>query len=355
MARGQPRQDIAYRTRNWIWYWMIRYESGLSDEALDDLYAKARDNPAVSLGAFSRIRSMGSSPCDPRGFRKSQPIFDAVHCEENRKAGRFEKARQAFESPLWELLSTRDMPLTRLQEIIADIAQARGLTRIQPNETYDIYTVIPDQQLLTNAGLMVDDQRALADILRAMDLDTTAMLAALYHEALRTMQHQRALMLRDFIGVPLGIFLSTFQPPDPMFALMMHLLTDRILCDYWATEHDWFEATGREPSGSTSETTRQREINDFVEWYVGGKRNARRHAPPGLSLPMVEPLALSWLRDNRDEIRSLRGDIERQQASMSGESAELPKSTQARTEKDTLKAREIVARNIRRLLMEERE
>lgn len=313
MTRGQPRQDIAYRTRNWVWYWIIREESGLSDEALDNLYAKARDNPAVSLGAFSRIRNMGSSPRDSRGFRKSAPIYEAIHCEENRKAGRFEKARRAFESPLWEILSTRDIPLTRLQEIVADIAQTRGLTRIEPSEIQDIRTVVPDEKILSKAGLLNHDQRALVDILRVMDLDTTAMLAALYHEALRTMQHQRALMLRDHIGVPLGIFLSTFQPPDPMFALLMHLMTDRILCDFWVTEQDWFDATAREPSKSTSETSRQREINSFVAWYVGEDRNARRRAPAGLSLPMVAPPALDWLRDCREDVESLSSAIKQRQ------------------------------------------
>lgn len=353
MARGQPRQDIAHRTRNWIWYWMIRQESGLSDEALDNLYAKAKDNPAVSLGAFSRIRGMGSSPCDSRGFRKSQPVFEAVHCDANRKAGRFERARLAFDSPFWELLSTRDMPLTRLQLIIAELSQARGLTRIRPSETFDIYAVVPDRQLLANAGLVNDDQRALSEILRVMDLDTTAILAALYHEALRTMQHQRALMLRDYIGVPLAVFLSTFEPPDPMFALMLHLLTDRILCDFWVTEHDWFEATSRVPSKSTSETARQREINDFVEWYVGGKRNARTDATPGLSLPMVESPALSWLRGNREEIQSLRNEIELQgDSSSSGHANQIYDSG---LKKETARARERAAWIIRQLTIDEHE
>lgn len=322
MGRGQPRLDIALRARNWIWYWMVRRESGLTDSELEARYAKSRDNPSESLPTFTRVRTMGTSPQDTRGFRKSGSIYDAVHCQENREAGKFEAARRAFESPFWEMLTTPNPSLARLQEIIESISTKRGLTRIRDYEIHILNGVISNEQLLKDVGIKIGDEHAIHELLKIQDLDTTALLAALYHEAIRNFRLDRALLLQDYVALPITMFLSTFQPEDPVFELAFMLVSDRILSDYWVTELDWYEATGRTPPRSGSEDSRIKEINGFLAWYTANPRNLPKKKSPGLGIPAAPPPALLWFRKNSDELISLQKKIEWGQTFVSPADAE---------------------------------
>lgn len=303
-ARGQPRLDIAWRARNWVWYWMVRHESGLSDSELEAQYAKSRDNPGESLPAFTRVHNLGTSPRDPRGFRKLSPIFEAVHSEENRKVGKFEDARRAFESPFWELLTTRDLPLARLQEIIESISGERGLTQIT-NDEVEILETLSDDQLLRDVGLKVNEEQAIKHLLEISDLDTTALLAALYREALREFKLDRALLLQGYETDPLMNFLEAAQLPVRVSNLVIILNLDRIWRDRWITEMDWYKATGTEPSGSSSEAARLKEINGFLAWYAE-PINITVKSSPCLGVPIAPPPALLWLRENTEGFDLLR-------------------------------------------------
>ena len=300
---GQPRTDIALRARNWIWYSLVQSESLLSDDDLDRVFVQLVDQDPKRPKTFARIRRMGSAPTDVRGYRKKSSIYAAVHSEENQRNGDFEHARRAFESPLWEILTVRDLNHERIQEIIWTITHARGLTRVDPHELEDLDAIVRDTDLLKAIGLSITDKDCLTEIYLPQDLDAVAVLAALYREALTAHSLKRAVLLQDAISTVCMNFLAAWRPPDFLTSLLLRLIDDRICGTIWIDEHVWSTATGVEltnMSKGDTESRRKREIHAFVNWYIGDRKALAK--PTRLSLPKAPVPALEWVREYRDTL-----------------------------------------------------
>lgn len=303
MAAGQPRTDIALRARNWIWYSLVQSESLLSDDDLDRVFVLLADEDPKRPRTFARIRRMGSAPTDIRGYRKKSSIYAAVHSQENRRNGNFEHARRAFESPLWEILTERDLSQERIQEIIWTITRARGLTRVDRHELDDLNAIIRDTDLLKSIGLSIADKDCLTDVYLPQDLDAVAVLAALYREALATHNLKRAAFLQNSISSVCMNFLAAWRPPDFLINLILRLIDDRICGNIWIDEHVWATATGIElvnMSKGGTESRRKREIHAFVKWYLGDRKELTK--PIHLSLPKAPAPALEWVREHRETL-----------------------------------------------------
>jgi len=282
MAAGQPRTDIALRARNWIWYSLVQSESQLSDDDLDRAFVLLADEDPKRPRTFARIRRMGSAPTDMRGYRKKSSIYAAVHSQENRRNGEFEHARRAFESPLWEILTDRDLSKERIQEIIWTISRARGLTRVDRNELDDINDIVRDTDLLKSIGLSIADKDCLTDIYLPQDLDAVAALAALYREALSVHNLNRAALLQNSISSVCMNFLAAWRPPDFLINLVLRLIDDRICGNIWVDEHVWSAKTGVElvnMSRGGTESRRKNEIHAFVRWYIGDRKALAMNRP----------------------------------------------------------------------------
>lgn len=307
MAAGQPRTDIAFRARNWIWYSLVRSESLLSDDDLDRAFVQLTDKDLKRPRTFARIWGMGSAPTDTRGYRKKSSVYAAVHSEENRRNGDFEHARRAFESPVWELLTDRDVSQNRIQEIIWTITDARGLTRVAPHEIDDLSAIVQDPSLLKSIGLSLDDKDCLTDVYLPQDLDAVAVLAALYREALTEHNLSRASHLQFSISSVCMNFLAAWRPPDFLINLMLRLIDDRICGNIWIDEHVWSTAAGVElvnMSKGGTESKRKREIHAFVKWYLSDRSGLPKLSQ--LSLPKSPSPALKWARKHREALAAYK-------------------------------------------------
>ena len=303
MSAGQPRTDIALRARNWIWYSLVRSESLLSDDDLDRAFVLLVDEDPKRPRTFARIRRMGSAPTDIRGYRKKSSIYAAVHSEENQRNGDFEHARRAFESPLWEILTNRDLSQERIQEIIWTITRARGLTRVGKHELDDLDAIVGDAEFLKSIGLSIADKDCLSDVYLPHDLDAVAVLAALYREALIAHNLTRAALLKNSISHVCMNFLAAWRPPDFLISLVLRLIDDRVCGNIWVDEHAWSATTGNElvnMSKGGNESKRKREIHAFVDWYIGDRKDLTKWTH--LSLPKAPVPALEWVREHRETL-----------------------------------------------------
>lgn len=314
MTAGQPRTDIALRARNWIWYSLVQSESLLSDDDLDRTFIQLVDKDPKRPRTFARIRRMGSAPTDMRGYRKKSSIYAAVHSEENQRSGDFEDARRAFESPLWEILTNRDLSQERLQEIIWTITHARGLTRVGKHELDDLDAIVRDTELLKSIGLSIIDKDCLTDVYLPQDLDAVAVLSALYREALAAHNLTRAALLQNSISNVCMNFLAAWRPPDFLISLILRLIDDRICGNIWIDEHVWSTTTGSElinMSKGGNESKRRREISSFVKWYIGDRKSLTKSAH--LSLPKIPVPALEWVRGHRESLTAYKDAIRQDQ------------------------------------------
>ena len=308
MPAGQPPLDIAVRCRNWLWYWIVKELSGLSDGKLDKQFAGAAgvgDRPRT----FYRYRTFGSSPADIRGYRKNGlSVYCAVHGEGHAGYLLYEHARLAFESALWELIAKPGISVARCREIVGVLVSRRGLTRIAQEEAEVLEGLIDDPNLLVRLGLARNAEQMIEPLLDQIDLDLIALLGALYKIALATGELQRALVLQSALERAATLFAEMWRVPLFLQALFGHMLGDRLFRNAWLTEQDWVQETGAlldraSNRRSVSDAQRRREVRAFVTWYISPKRKAGRRDPYDSGLPMAATPALLWSRRYADALK----------------------------------------------------
>lgn len=308
MRAGQPPLDLAYRARNWLWYWLVKCASDLSDDDLDRLFGSA------GLGkrprTFYRFRTLGSSPTDRRGYRKSGvSVFDTLHGESNPNRARYEIARRSFSSELWELLTQRELPVARLEAIVESILIKRGLTRIRQAEISLLRDVVDDPLVLVGLGHTRSDAAALAPFDDDVGLEVVTLLGCLYRLSISGHQLERAVALRDATERLVVLFTATWQAPEFLASLLLRLVRDRILGSTWVTEMDWRKSNpveDRRKKQRNSEAKRRQEIHALVHWYAFSPRDAGHGLPENAGLPIPLTPALQWTRERADTLEAVR-------------------------------------------------
>lgn len=281
--RGRPSIDLALRVRNIGWYWLIKAETKKSDEALDKMFVRSvskEQQPRV----FFRIRAVGSSPAELRGYRGRLSLYDTVHAE-----GAYPRAKAWYSSCLWEVLTHPRWAAADYSQFIDREARARNWLR--PDAAlFELGQAAFGEGAFSDGGA-----RAYNAMLQHLGgyptLNNIGLLCALFREAHAAFALDRAEDVRACILLGLTQHLRTCPLPDVIARCFDRLIRDRVLNNVWLDETDM-------PSRSAGKRgTRQRQIKEGLAWYASGLSNSNS-APPLPILRMSD--RVKWLVDNRD-------------------------------------------------------
>ena len=299
---GHPSMDIAFRVRNWGWYWLVKIiaaqQAGknVSDLALDQKFTNRGGRcPAV----FSRIRQTATSPDSVKGLGNGvKSICDCVHSTSG-----YLLAEKWFNSPLWKILTVKNMELEEIQKIIGSEISNRGYFRIKPED-------VP----VARAGLGSDEpalKRSPSSVYSAMlyhyiecevNPEYLGILCALYREAHLEHQHQTAQHLETALRHAISVFTRKLMS-DPVVKvdekvvnLITLLIEDRVLHDRWHSIDDVKDLKAK---------TDLQKLQNFCNWYISKKRIGRQDS--NSIYPIVNDTPRTqWLLQNKKKIKVIR-------------------------------------------------
>lgn len=310
---GNPPTDIAWRLRNWVWYWQVKEATGLSDEALDTAYLSPPSSEGNRRRFFHRVRTLGSDPTLPRPDLDDRSVFENVHAQGSDP--QLQIARRAFDSPLWLMLSSRSWGVEDDRLYIAETIADRGWYRLQPEDRELAIEFIRDEPAL---GQCEDREHVYSTMLTHLEshasADHIALLAALYREALNEVSLEQAIQLRSSLRACTGHWVRHLAIPEDIARLIERLVDTRLARNIWTTIEF--------PRGQFS--TQQQYVRALVKAHleeqptIDGSR---------LSMyPIVLPSPrLAWLKAHKEallqehfHVLATRVDRELQQMGLSG-------------------------------------
>lgn len=231
---GNPPTDIAWRLRNWVWYWLVKEATDLSDEALDMAYLSPPGSEGNRRRFFHRVRTLGSDPTLPRPDLDDRSVFENVHAQDSDP--QLQIARTAFDSPLWLMLSSREWGVEDDRLYIAKTIADRGWYRFQPEDRELAIEFIRDEPAL---GQCEDREHVYSTMLTHLEshasADNIALLAALYREALNEVSLEQAIQLRSSLRACTGHWVRHLQIPEDVARLIERLVDTRLARNIWMT------------------------------------------------------------------------------------------------------------------------
>ena len=302
----RPTQDLAYRARNWFWYWMIRQISGLSNESLD----RRCFDPLKRPRHFERLQASAADPSVRTlvDDKTLLAVVDAWDAPEDGRPGPFACATQAFESKLWEFLATRDSPAAVYTDYIQHYAEQRGWMRAA-NRDFGLYAMFlgTDEPAIAH-GVETAYSAMLHRLVNEMTPDATAVLVALFREAIHQVELENAIAIRKALRASIFWMGENLGIPRHVTQLVDRLVSDRILSNRWLTEADWRTQTNTPVKPGIAAGARIREFRAWVSWYT-----QRTHAQGGTGFgcfPIVpKSVRTEWLESHRDFLEQVRGEV----------------------------------------------
>lgn len=252
-ARGRPELDLAFRIRNWGWYWLVKIESGLSDDDLDRKFVGS-ERPRF----FYHLRSMGTSPTTKR--KKKPTVFSRIHAN-----GNYFQAKQWFESKLWTFLTNPHLKKEDFTAFLQEEIERRGWFRVLPDEAPAGEWALGDDEPALSKGWSLSYQAMVRHITSIEGIDRLALLSALYREAYYDFELDSARRLSQALDIAVREFICEFPAnPEHTFFLrcLQKLIQDRIQRNIWLSESDI-------PSAKKYTTSnRRRQVRYFMSWYM---------------------------------------------------------------------------------------
>lgn len=231
---GNPPTDIAWRLRNWVWYWLVKEITDQSDEALDATYLPPPGPDGARRRFFHRVRTLGSDPTVPRHDLDGRSVFESVHAQ---GAGpQLQIARAAFDSRLWWMLSLPPQGVEDDRRYIADTIAAQGWYRFQPEDRELGVEFIRDEPAF---GQCEDREHVYSTMLTHLEshasADYVALLAALYREALNEVSLEQAIQLRSSLRACTAHWVRHLAIPEDIARLIERLVYTRLARNIWMT------------------------------------------------------------------------------------------------------------------------
>lgn len=294
--------DLAYRARNWFWYWQVRQVSQLSNQQLDE---KAFGDVGRKRH-FERIQHAASSP-------DSVALFDGLTLVElvdgwtmpgtggDRPLA---TATSAFRSHLWDFLTRRDIAPREYTDFIQSVVAERGWHRIHGRDL-GLYRRFlgPAEPAGGSSG---------GDVYSAMlhrlandaSPDSLAVLIALFREAMHAVRLQEALLIKSAIGAATVWMCSQLQMPEIVTRLLDRLIEDRVLSNLWVTEADWRAQTAHRAGNAKNSRDRLWEFRDWVHWYI---EDCPKLVDAGYCASPIVPSSprIDWLESNRGALEGI--------------------------------------------------
>lgn len=227
-SRGNPPTDVAWRLRNWCWFWMVKRRTQLSDDGLDRLCFGGGADKRRRF--FERVRTIGSDPSLPNTDLNGRSAFDMVH--EKKKT--LEPAKRLFQSRLWEILSRPDFPISECRHVAATILHERGWYRFR-KEDYVIAVALSleDKTFAISENLNTTYRSMLSETERTPSANAVTLLVALYKEAVAERAFVRAITLEKSLRNCVSAWSHAFEWPPKIAALLRILINDRVIKNLW--------------------------------------------------------------------------------------------------------------------------
>lgn len=302
----RPTQDLAYRARNWFWYWRVRQISGLSNEALDH----------KSFGTHGRRRHferLEASASDPDEMplvdgKTLLALVDTWDRPEDGSPGPYAGATRAFGSKLWSFLATRDLAPAVYTDFIQQYAEERGWMRAHDRD-YGLYEMfLGADEPAIEYGVETAYSAMLHRLVNEATPDATAVLVALFREAMHQVELENAIAIRKALTASIVWMGELLEIPRNVTQLIKQLASDRVLSNRWITEADWRTQTNTPVTPKLATRARIRELNAWIRWYT--------QRPPEFDgngygrFPLVPRSARTdWLDEHRDFLDEVRREV----------------------------------------------
>ncbi len=228
---GHPPTDVAWRLRNWAWYWTVKQATGCSDERLDELYLP--ENPTGNRRRFfQRVRSVGSDPTRLRSDLEGISVFQRVHDGSGRPGLR--AAERDFKSRLWVLLTLPTLRVEEHRQFIDQLLAERGWYRLR-HEDRPIVAIylVTDPSFGYPDGVDNVYSTMLAHLEAHPTADHVALLASLFREAMTEVDLAKAILLRSSLLVCTRAWANALGIPEVQRRLLVHLVEQRLIHQRW--------------------------------------------------------------------------------------------------------------------------
>lgn len=304
-CRMRPADDLAIRVRNWFWYWQVRGISGLTNNGLD---RKCFGKDEGRKRHFERLEQTAASPSE-------MPLLDGCTLLEIVDGwdildghAPYAPATQAFHSPLWSYLSTRDQAPNVYSDYIQQYVQQHGWMRLRADDMSLYLTFLGQSEPAIQANVSTAYSAMLHKLVGQGTPDALAVLIALFREAMHGVLLEQAIAIKSALKAAVIWMCELNEMPDQLRNLLWQLVHDRVLSNTWLTESDWRQRTGAARKHNLSSRARIKEFRAWVTWYVSHSRTKEKTGYG--AFPIVPRSArIDWLEDNRDALNSAYNEL----------------------------------------------
>lgn len=295
----RPTIDLAYRARNWFWYWQVRKVSGLSNDQLD----RKCFGEMGRRRHFEQIQASASAPNEVAlvNGQTLLTLVDSLDRPSISEPGPYEVATQAFHSQLWFFLATRDLPPSVYTEFIQQYAENRGWLRISNRDRYLYAEFLGTDEPAIESGVSTAYSAMLHKLVNDRSPDSIAVLIALFKEAMNRVDLEQASTIRVAIRASIAWMGECLELKGDSLSLLGRLVNDRILRNRWISEADWRRATNTTRKTTISSRQRIRDFQSWVAWYTGQNRVLDENIH-GLYPLVPRSERIDWLETNRNHI-----------------------------------------------------
>lgn len=299
--------DLAFRLRNWFWYWQVRAISGLADDGLDLKCFGESDNRRRH---FERIRASASSP-DRVAVVGGLTLLDAVDGWDrpvDGGPGPYAEAKKAFESRFWEFLATRDLEPSEYSAFIQKSAKERGWVRASTGDSALYSTFLGSDEPAIEQGIGTAYSAMLHKLVEDATPDTAAVLVALFREAMHRVDLDQAMAIKLALTTAVIMMCRRARIDGPTAHVIWQLNDDRVLANRWITEAQWREHTQTPVKPNISTRQRIKEFQSWVWWYIA--RPLSFHTTGYGLFPIVPGSErTAWLEENRSALEAAYVDV----------------------------------------------
>lgn len=292
--------DIALRARNWLWYCMVRGTHDVPNEQLDKKFMAARGG---RVRFFQRIQDSASSPDEipVLGGKTLLEVVGAADRVQPDQPGPFAPATTAFRSKFWDFLTSRVAPPQVYTDFIQSYANTHGWIRLA-NADFAVYeTFLGRDEPAIEDHIGTAYSAMLHKLANDATLDATAVLIALFREALSNVDLKRAVAVNWALDAALDQLCRIQRFPGLLTTLLFRLVNDRVSGNTWLTKADWRAATNAPVAKKPTSRQRVAEFHAWVSWYISRAR-PDRVARYG-QLPIVPRSArVDWVESNKDQL-----------------------------------------------------
>ena len=262
----KPPLDLAYRARNWFWYWRVRQASGLSNERLD----VACFGDSVRRRSFDRIQKTASSPDDVAVVSGSTLVetVSGWSAGTGESSETYRQLTSAFRSNLWSLLARQPTDLEGYRVHLSSFAGRHGWERIQKQNEAAFLEGPWNSSWLWRKMRSAEFAEMLLDLSTDASPDALAALLALYLEAAEEGDGDHQPTIRSAIFSLLIRFESQLGVNGRTVSLLRRLIEDRVTDRRWIQHFGQAEMRAPKATSSKNSAARAKNFNDYVDWYV---------------------------------------------------------------------------------------